>query len=246
MKENGLFLASSAFKEEGFDLLRTVHEGISNGFSGVQLFINENWVDNRKIDQLAIEIKNHGLELLIHLPNLPDKRILKACGRLGNTVPEARALIHFKPALKLPIIRGEKRKILEVGWENSMIGSNSEAIEHLERVMEKVLLDRTFMVFDTGRLMYPPLKQEEAIELVRQVMTELKPNKDVLHVADKNSWDGKYQDHWCHLGDKNGVNYQLLPDYRRFLTEGGRVVLEHESLSMAIDSLPSLRPGINR
>jgi len=226
-----IFLASSALVEEDFEGKRTIEEASGIGFAGVQLFLDPRYRNPEYRKGIINMLKDSDLELIIHLPNEVEEIDKEAAEDLSKAFPSSKMLIHYQPTTSLPKIAGTK-----VGWENSLVGPLDETqIKHIERVQERVSKDDTFFVFDMGRLLYTPdedTSSQETIEYIKQQIRELDPQNDVIHLADKESWVLKFRQCMCVLGE--GVMDNFLEDIRNF---EGPVVLEHEDLQMALDSL---------
>ena len=231
MSERRIYLATSALAAENFDAYRTIEEASKHGFYGVQLYINPDFYQPGYTTSLNTALRDKQLSLIVHLPNLPNKTDIKVTSELAEHVPDSLALVHYQPLTQLPQIRG-----ITIGWENSV---NAPEIDHVVEVREHVKKDETFFVFDYGRLMITD--QEETKRQIRHfietTLSQLRPKKDVIHLADKTSWDKKFRECPCAFGQ--GVVSEFLPQVKDFVTRGGRVVFEDENLQMAIDGLRS-------
>jgi sugar phosphate isomerase/epimerase len=223
-----VYLASSAI--QGFDGLRTIDEAQKVGFDGVQLFLDPRYREDDYLRAVIDRLAFANLGLVVHLPNEVVTEDIVPARELIRSVPGSRALIHYLPATRLPIIEG-----VEVGWENSVIGYN---LDHLSQVKAAVKRDRTFYVFDMGRplVLEGKVDSTTAVREVREEIRNLRHGVDMIHTADKDDWDTRFRGHWRAMS--HGICAAFLNDLRAF---DGVVVLEHEDLQMAIDSLGVLK-----
>ena len=125
-----VYLASSALIEEDFDGVKTVEEAQKAGFDGVQLFLDPRYRDLEYRNEAISKLKESGIGLVLHLPNVVDDEDIQAAEDIVRSFPNAKVLIHYEPATKLPEIEGTR-----VGWENSRNGAlNSGQKEYIQRV----------------------------------------------------------------------------------------------------------------
>lgn len=225
-----IYLASSALANEEFDGLRTIEEAARAGFAGVQLFLDPRYRRDGYLAQVVRELAYSHLGLVVHLPNTIVSEDIAPVEKLAKQFPASRSLIHYLPTTILPRI-GKAM----IGWENSVIGWD---VQHIQDTKEKVRKDKTFFVFDLGRplVLEGKIDPDTAIEMVRAEIAGLRPGADVIHAADKTEWDSRFRGHWCAMG--RGICQALLGDLRAFQ---GVVVLEHENLQMAVESLDVLK-----
>lgn len=228
-----VFLASAALKANNYDGLNTISEAKRHGFDGVQLYIDNRYHSNQYLIEIAKKLKSTRLGLVVYLPNTPSQTDLDVADYLARVFPDSKTLIHYFPATELPSINNTV-----IGWENSMTGQQDTS--HIEEVFGRSRRDETFFVFDIGRPLYAPDNdpdlQSSVINFVRHMISQLDQGNDLIHLADKLTWPGKFRDVMCTLGQ--GICGVFLDDLRDF---SGIIVLEHEDLQMAVDSLPVLR-----
>jgi len=225
-----VYLASSALIRDGFDGLRTIEEAQRSGFDGVQLFLDPGYRRDEYLSRVIQELAYSQLGLVIHLPNIMAPEDLAPAEELVSQFPASKLLIHYLPTTELPSIRGTK-----VGWENSVIGYD---LDHIAKTRSAVARDDTFFVFDMGRplVLENKVKPNIAVHRIREEIQALRPHVDLIHTADKDDWNTRFKGHWRPLG--KGVCLALLGEMRAFQ---GIVVLEHEDLKMAVDSLRVLK-----
>lgn len=231
--KNGIYLATAALAKENFNAEKTIQQASDNGFDGVQLFINKSYYDPIYIDSLATEINKKDLGLIVHLPNEPTKKDIEVLEQFVEKVPNSLAIIHYLPLTELPKVQN-----IQIGWENSI---NKTQTEHIDEVWEKVRQDKTFFVFDYARLMKTDSQEikEQITGFIEKMFSKLRPNLDILHLADKETWEGEFRDCMCVFG--KGVVGQFKKEVKQFVDLGGKVVFEHEDLQMAIQSLKELK-----
>lgn len=227
MRKPEVYFASSV--SENFDGRRTIIEAIRYKADGVQLFVDPRYREACYRLEVARRLLGEDLGVIWHLPNQPTEEDLSVLHYLAQETGKNMALIHYLPATRLPKIAG-----VRIGWENSV---NDFDIQHAELVREKVISDGTFNVFDVLRLCYmsPEYSEDDVLAYIRGRLIEL-PTGSYLHVADKKTWDLRFRDGECAVGD--GVAKGFVDLLRLFK---GVIVLEHESLDLAIETLSRLR-----
>lgn len=224
------YLASSALIAEGFDGNRTVEEAVNASFDGVQLFLDERYKNPDYRRSVIHSLRGTNLGIVLHLPNITTLKDIAAASEIVYEYPNTNVLIHYLPETSLP-----KLDSTVIGWENSLVCPlNSGQIEHIAKVKCKVQEDKTFFVFDMGRLLYTDgnTSEDEAISFIRREIKCLNPQRDIIHLADKATWTSDFRESMCTLGQ--GVMREFLGDIKQF---SGIIVFEHEDLQMAIDSL---------
>lgn len=229
MSEKRLYLASSALVAEGYSAVRTIDVASGHGFYGVQLYVNQDYYLKGYVERLIGRLNEKHLSLIVHLPNIPTRSDLKVAQAFVNGTKDSLVLVHYKPLTTLPKIRGTK-----VGWENSV---NAPDLAHIDEVMARVRKDSTFFVYDFGRLMYTDNAATKQVvrDFLSTTIPELRPDRDVIHIADKLYWHQRFRDCQCALG--MGVMSEFLPQVQHFVSQGGRLVIEQEDLNMAIESI---------
>lgn len=226
-----IYLATSALIRENFDAQRTIEEAKKNGFFGVQLFINPSYRSQEYVASLSDSLNQFGLGLIVHLPNaeIINPADINVAESLVSAVPDTKVIVHYLPATQLPIVKGTR-----VGWENSV---NRPDFDHIAETRRKVAVDNTFFVFDFLRLMNTGDERikEQAATFIKETIQSLRPKLDLIHIADKTSWEIPFREGMCPIGQ--GIVTEFLPEVLDFLSKDGRLVFEHEDLQMAIDSL---------
>lgn len=226
-----IYLASSALINEGYEGVRTIEEAKRGQFAGVQLFLDPRYRDVNYRNALFEILRQSGLGLVLHLPNIVQPEDITAAEAIVHEFPDAKVLIHYIPATQLPKIPGTT-----VGWENSQVGPlTDEILQHLEEVKRRVAEDNTFFVFDMGRQLYTENDEtdpQKTIDYIKRIIRSLDPTNDVIHLADKWGWTMSFRETMCVLGE--GLMAYFIDDIRAF---AGVVVFEYENLDMAIKSL---------
>jgi sugar phosphate isomerase/epimerase len=224
-----IFLASSVI--EGFDGHQTIKQAQESGFDGVQLYLDPRYRDPEYTAETIALLCDSGLGLAIHLPNTVTEEDLAAAEVFVEKIPDVKIFIHFSPTTEAPKVKGTK-----VGWENSLTGVFDT--DQIEEIIEKVAEENTFFVFDPGRIMYTDeeTSKEEIVAYIREKLGQLDPERDILHIADKECWTLRFRDCMCVLGE--GVCAELLEDIAAF---PGIIVIEMEDLEMALDSLEVIK-----
>ena len=156
------------------------------------------------------------LGLVVHLPNEVSPADIHAAEELVHRYPDTKALIHYLPATQLPKVNGTR-----VGWENSQIGFDPM---HIREVKNAVNGADTFFAYNLGRqlVLDGEVTPDTAVRAVKRNIQYLNPRSDLIHIANI----------------EQGICAALLADIRNYQ---GIVVLEHEDLQMAVDSLSALR-----
>lgn len=229
----GIYLATSALIAEKFDAQRTIEETKKNGFLGVQLFINPDYRVVGYSDLISELINSAQLGLVVHLPNIEvcDPADIMVAETFAAKVKNTLFITHYLPATQLPEVKGAK-----VGWENS---KNIPDFNHIAEVQRKVSRDKTFFVFDFLRFMNTEDEKMKikVIDFIRTTLESLRPGIDLIHIADKKSWECGFRDRGCMCALGQGIVTEFLPDIDRFLLQGGKIIFEYENLQMAIESL---------
>lgn len=222
-----VYFASSVSRS--FDGRETIIEAAKHGADGVQLFVDPRYREAAFRKEVVQRLVGQDLGVIWHLPNQPTDEDLSVVYRLAQETGKDMALIHYLPATKLPKVEGVK-----IGWENSVNGFD---IQHAEQVRERVISDGTFNVFDVLRLCYVSsgYTEDDILAYIRGRLIEL-PAGSYLHVADKKAWDLSFRDSECAVGD--GVARGFVDLLRLFK---GVIILEHERLDLAIETLSRLR-----
>ncbi len=234
-------LASSALIKNGYDLWSTVEVASKNGFTAVQLFINEFKNDDAYVGRMIQMIRDSEIkEIVIHFHNFGfiTQKEIEIAERIENELPDRIIipLVHYENDMiptMVPVVNGRL-----VAIENA----KTEVFDR-DEIMKVYNFTRFMgvpMIFDHCRIMYPKneKEQKEVIEFIEWFITNrLRPGYDVIHTADKTQWDKRFKDCWTYLGDPDGVCYPLLLALKEFSDKGGVVVFEHEDEDMAVKSL---------
>lgn len=228
-----VYLASSALVKDQFEGKRTIEEAARYGFDGVQLYLDPRYRRAEYCSQVATVLQQSGLGVVFHLPNMPTPDDFDGLRRMAQELPKQRTVLHYLPATNRPKIDGAV-----IGWENSVTGRHDA--KHIRDVFNLSCREGTFFAFDFGRSQFTEAgefeKQAEILTFIRRMLSKLNPKKDIIHLADKKTWEGNFRDVMCALGQ--GICRVLIDDLRKF---SGVVVMEHEDLQMAVDSIDVLR-----
>ena len=225
-----IYLASSALSP-GFDGLETIKAAKDYGFDGVQLYFDKRYREISYINEALKYLSVARLGLVVHLPNVIKPEDLIAARYMAGKRRGIKMLIHHLPAQTLPDIKGAF-----MGWENSVTGKHDP--DHISSTMTRSRNEGAFFAYDYGRSVYPVNKagQINIFNYVLKTICSLRSDKDIIHIEDRTSWQKPYRESACALGD--GIWKELVD----FLAGWpGAVVMEHEDLQQAIDSLNKLR-----
>lgn len=225
MKE--VYLSSAAFREDAYDLRKTIHAAAAYGFAGAQLWVGADLVERQQyLIQLRDLAAQNQLKIIAHLSDDFDDSFLSAVLILLHFQRKRKAVLHYFAGMNLPSWSG-----LEIGIENAFSGYDEEYYWELFRALR----ERGFsLVFDLPRLFaIPPDREQETIAFARRVMARM-TDEDVLHLIDFRGYHSSRR-HWCPWGE--GSMKQFEEEIRRF---PGSVVLEYENLDMALKSRAAL------
>jgi len=225
-----VYLASSALSP-GFDGLETIKAAKDFGFDGAQLYLDIRYQETAYIIEALKNLSVARLGLIVHLPNVMTLEDLTAAISITGKHPGTKMLIHHLPAKTLPDIKGAV-----MGWENSVTGKHDPS--HIEDTIKQSRLDGAFFAYDYGRSVYPVNKvgQKKLIDFVLKTIGSLRPDKDIIHIEDRTSWNRPYRDCACALGV--GIWKELVDVLSQW---PGVVVMEQEDLQQAVDSMHRLR-----
>ncbi len=229
---------------------------------GMQLFLDKRFrtriVDGKRItayrDAVIMAIERHGFSesLLLHLPDRLDNEgfDIEAAAALAEAFPKMKPFIHYDPDVSTPQINGKP-----VGYENGAKGfktSFEDNKAHVSETLAKTREEETFFVFDIGRLTYDNTEnqmfgtRQEVAEFIAEIMGQLDPNQDVLHINDKTTWHQHPRDARCIVGE--GILAKsifedgscILDLVCEFIYQGGVVVPEYETLAQTAQSFQAL------
>lgn len=226
-----------------FDTQRTVDFATENNCTAVQPFINEQLRDQKYLDGLIERLKsNPNLDVILHLPNMDklEKADVEAAAQIENALlpRRVRTLVHYEEGMtvaQVPVVAGEK-----VGIENSLTGMHSHEA-HKRHVLDALILARetgSFFVFDPGRMMYRDSEMHDVQpirDFILQIIKALDPAIDVIHMADKGSWDMRFRE-WP-LAFPEGISDFMVRALQDFHEQGGVIIFEHEDAEMALASV---------
>jgi hypothetical protein len=224
-----IYLASSALIKEGFDWIKTIEDARKLEVEGVQLYLNDTHTDIEYSEKVVALLKKYSLEVLWHLPNMPNEKQLYNYQYLINNI-DSRGLIHHMPATLLPL------KDANIGWENSKSGQFDK--QHVLETFGKSRKDNTFFVFDITRIMYtndPETDAPEIFDFIKKIIEKMS-NTDIIHYTEKNSWERTGRESMCTFSE--GI---LKPIIKDILDFGGVIVPEYESLRITRDSIDKMR-----
>ncbi len=222
-----IFLSSSAFKADAYDLRKTVWSAVAFGFSGVQLWLGPGMIEREQylVQLRDLAAKNH-LKIILHLSDDFDETFLPAILNLLHFQRKRRVILHFFAGMNIPAWPG-----IEFGLENAFSGYDEGYYWELFRAARE---GGHFLVFDLPRLFaIPPDRERETIAFARRVLKRMK-GEDVLHLIDFHGYHSSRR-HWCPWGE--GTMKSFGGDIAKF---PGTVVLEYEELEMALKSRTAL------
>lgn len=224
---SGIFLASSAFRDQAYDLRQTVRAAAFYRFAGVQLFLGRSLLSGglylKQVRDLAVTAR---LRVVVHLPDDFDDSFLPAASLLLSHQKEKKLVVHYFPGMAIPAWPG-----MAWGLENAFSGGDEMYFEELDRVAGE---RKGFLAIDLPRLFALPVaRREELVAFARGVLGKLDAG-DLLHLVDFPGSDPARRN-WCVLGEGNmGL---FAREIGRF---PGAVVLEYEDLSSALKSRAAL------
>jgi hypothetical protein len=224
-----VYLATSALIKENWDWIKTMEAAIELGVPGVQLYINDYSIQKDYLDKALELIQKHKLEVLWHLPNIPETKHLEAYQYLTKRY-ESRGLIHYVPTRELPL------KDANIGWENSISGKFDT--QHVLETFDKSRQDNTFFVFDMTRIMYTDgdtTTKEEIYEFIVNTLSKLN-SRDVIHVTGKDSWHLPSREALCIFAE--GI---LEPIAHEILKFDGIIVPEYENFEVTVESIKKMK-----
>lgn len=218
-----IYLASSAFRDQAYDLRQTVRAAAFYRFAGVQLFLGRPLLSGglylKQVRDLAVSAR---LRVVVHLPDDFDDSFLPAASLLLSHQKEKKLVVHYFPGMAIPAWPG-----IAWGLENAFSGGDEMYFEELDRVAGE---RKGFLAVDLPRLFALPVaRRSELVAFARGVLGKLGP-EDVLHLIDFPG-DDPARSNWCVLG---GGNMGLFA--REIGLFPGAVVLEYEDLSSALKS----------
>lgn len=237
-------VASSVMKDhptEKFGLIPTMELALRENHGAVQIYLNDAFCTTEYLEQLLPLIAQFKGTIILHLPDrgaLHETHLAAATTIVSGFLDkDIRVLIHYEEGMvaeDVPAILDKK-----VGLENSKTGVFDPI-----HVLEALRLARsmgTFFVFDHGRIMYGSAYSADLLyQWIQAVIEELDAENDIMHSADKTSWDLRYRESSTHLGDVDGVGYSLVAALRNFHLDGGVIIFEQENLDQALRSIATV------
>lgn len=232
-----------------FGLLETVRLAAENNIPVVQLFVNVSLDNPGYFDELVNLLKETGVKVVVHLPNLGrirDEDLYNVID-LYEAVPDLMVgtLVHHQPSTdKVPVPEGAYKlfRDIPVAIENSVTGNfNEQSVYQAIQVARDLSVP---FVFDPLRVMYLPEGQESrqlaVVRFIENIINQLDPEKDIIHLADKTSWTQPMRECVSALGGYEGVMFPVIPTIKEFIAKGGTVIMEHENVEMALASVEFL------
>ncbi|CAG1023156.1 hypothetical protein DOJK_02131 [Patescibacteria group bacterium] len=238
---------------EGFGLLPAVLHAKMDKFDGVQLFVNDDLLDEAKFEQIINEILDSNLtNVVLHLPNLENLKAeyIDAANRFIARLPAQfrwHALIHLEVKEFGEVRNITFEEVPVIGGRKVCIENSKTGVFNKESVISAVRLARALgagFVFDIGRILYPnesgEVNPDEVYTFIREVMQNMDPQTDVIHTAGKLAWEKRFRDAAAPFGAKGDITYPLKDALLDFHNQGGIVVFEHEDQEMILTSRVNL------
>lgn len=240
-------IASSSAPE--MDNIKTVELAVTHGFEAVQLYMDPRVRQQYYRTQLISNLMDTDLKVVLHLPNLnqqdfsihPDdlSAAEEICYMLAWKDPTV--LVHYEDRMTIkdiPLINQRP-----VAIENSKTRSFDP--DHVRAALNLAREAGVPFVFDFGRILYArttdgiEIDPEEIIYFIKEMIAELDPAVDVIHLTDKNSWDKSFRESACVFPE--GINSAFIDELVHFDRAGGIIVWEFEDLEMTLASSKALK-----
>jgi hypothetical protein len=220
---SGIFLSSSVFRDQAYDLRQTVRAAAFYRFAGVQLYLSRDFLSGEFYLKQVRDLASPALlKVLVHLPDDFDESFLPAASILLSHQKEKRLVAHYFPGMEIPSWPG-----MTWGLENAFSGADEMYFEELDRVVGE---RKGFLVIDLPRFFALPVARRDGlVNFTRGVLGKMDPD-DVLHLIDYPG-DDPSRNKWCRLGEGNMGLFA-----REIGAFAGAIVLEYESLPLALKS----------
>ena len=222
-----IYLASSVFRSQAFDLRQTVRAAVWYRFAGVQLYLSRDLlVSEFYLKQVRDVAAQARLKVLLHLPDDFDDFYLPAAEILLSRQKEKNLVVHFFPGMQIPRWPG-----MVWGLENAFSGRDEMYFNELARIVAE---RKGFLVFDIPRLFALPVAHREDLAAFTRGVLKKMGSGDVLHLVDFRGDDPSRRT-WCVLGEGNmGLFQEEIGSFP------GAIVFEYENLKMALKSRATL------
>lgn len=240
-------IASAAAPE--MDNLATVELAVTHGFEAVQLYMDPRVRQQHYRTQLISNLMDTDLRVVLHLPNLnqqdfsmhPDdiNAAEEICYMLSWKAPTV--LVHYEEGMgvyDIPRINQYPAAI-----ENSKTRSFDP--DHVRAALNLARDAGVPFVFDFGRILYARTQEgreidpQEIVYFIKEIIAELDPAVDIIHLTDKNSWDKTFRESACVF--PQGINAAFIDELVEFDRAGGIIVWEYEDLEMTLASSRALK-----
>ena len=208
----------------GFDLFELASLAADQGFDGIQLYLNNDLAAGVELlEEWCGTLKETGLLLAVHLPSETVTATLTALDRIAQ--PDTAVIGHYPDQQIVP-------RTGRAAWEFSPFGTPADGyhawLDHCRSA-------GAIPVFDLPRL-FKNTDERDAGRFADHLFTRLAGVRYILHLIDCPTAE-QQQDQWCAMG-QGQVGHYLE---RSVIPLPELVVLEHESLIQAVNSLPWLR-----